>query len=233
MTKHPGEFPSAGTEAEVQAWGKALTAWNDQLRAASPMDEKTGWFKDPHFDAFGEPFDPETATPDEWDAYLARWGSVQRTAALAFAMHKDSNPKRRLRLFLEWGSTIDGPWQWRGWFTSMLQQARAKVDLLPLLEEAEDRAFFEALPQLVPIWRGCEGGRERGMSWTANRSDALKFARGMRVSNKVPTLVSAVIPKQHIFAVFAERGEHEVVVNFRRLRKINVERNLAVELAET
>jgi hypothetical protein len=44
------------------------------------------------------------------------------------------------------------------------------------------------------------------------------FALGKRCSNSTPTLVSAEIPKQHIFAVFTGRKESEIVLDPRWLQ---------------
>jgi hypothetical protein len=82
------------------------------------------------------------------------------------------------------------------------------------------RSFFEGLPALIPVWRGCEAGRERGISWTTDRKVARRFAIGQRCVNKTPTLVSAKIPRQHIFGVFVDRNEKEIVLNPRRLRSL-------------
>jgi hypothetical protein len=78
----------------------------------------------------------------------------------------------------------------------------------------------DALPPIVSVWRGCERGRERGLSWTTDRAVAEGFAEGKRYANKSPTLVQAEIPKQHIFVVFIDRSESEIVVDPRRLRKL-------------
>jgi hypothetical protein len=84
----------------------------------------------------------------------------------------------------------------------------------------EESAFYDALPPVVPIWRGCEFGRARGISWTTDWAIAEKFARGVRCINKWPTLASAKIPKQHIFGIFVRRQESEIAVDFRRLRNV-------------
>jgi hypothetical protein len=100
-----------------------------------------------------------------------------------------------------------------------LREAIAQVALRDLLEPPE-RTFYEELPDLVPIWRGCERGRERGLSWTTQRDVAEGFAQGKRCVNANPTLVSAVIAKPHIFGVFLSRDESEIAVDPRRLRRI-------------
>jgi len=89
--------------------------------------------------------------------------------------------------------------------------------------EADELAFYDALPETIAVWRGCEAGRERGLSWTIDRSVAEGFAIGKRCINRVPTLVRADIPKQHVFAVFSSRNEHEITLDPRRLRRLTKE----------
>jgi hypothetical protein len=48
-------------------------------------------------------------------------------------------------------------------------------------------------------------------------------ATGKRCINRHPTLVSACIPKEHVFAVFIDREEHEIVADYRRLRRVKIE----------
>jgi hypothetical protein len=101
----------------------------------------------------------------------------------------------------------------------MLRQGSTVADQLP----PAARAFYEALPDPVPICRGCDQGRERGLHWTTSRAVAEGFATGKRCLNAHPTLASAEIPKRHVIAVFVCRDENEVVVDPRRLRKLKSE----------
>jgi len=103
-----------------------------------------------------------------------------------------------------------------------IETARTQVDVTELLEpEASD--CFQAAPAEITVYRGCEAGRERGLSWTFDPSIATKFAHGKRVPNANPTLVTAVIPKQHVFAVILDRSEKEIVLDPRRLRRVRKE----------
>jgi hypothetical protein len=70
------------------------------------------------------------------------------------------------------------------------------------------RSFYDSLPEIVTVWRGCERGRERGLFWTTNRMTARRFAG----NNAQPTLVKARIPKHHILAVFVDNEEDEIVL---------------------
>jgi hypothetical protein len=86
-----------------------------------------------------------------------------------------------------------------------------------------ERTWFESLDAEVPIYRGCEKGRERGLHWRLDQAVAAAFAKGKRCINRNPTLVSAYIPKEHVFAVFLSRQEQEIVADYRRLRRLMIE----------
>jgi hypothetical protein len=141
-----------------------------------------------------------------------------------------SSAQRCVQIFLEWGNMCDAPWPCRSAIASALREALAKVTLTELLEPAE-RTFYMGLPDLVPVWRGCKRGRERGLSWTTDRAIAEGFAVGKRCTNRYPTLACAEIPKQHIFGVFLARQESELALDPRRLRKLRKE-PLAEKVAE-
>ena len=129
-----------------------------------------------------------------------------------------ATPTAALQLFLDWGNMCDAPWPWRAVIARELRAACAKVQLIDLLGP-DEQAFFDVLPASVPVWRGCQESRERGISWTTERQVAEQFAWGKRCINSRPTLVYAEIPKQHVFAVFMSRQECEIALDYRRLRK--------------
>jgi hypothetical protein len=162
-----------------------------------------------------------TASWDDALEYLWKFSSYARTEPMAYLMCC-APALRRMQIFLEIGNMCDAPWPYRSRIAEDLRAALAKVPLVGLLSPAA-RSFYEALPDLVPIWRGREAGRERGLHWTIRRALAEDFARGKRCWNRNPTLVSAEIPKQHILAVFVSRDEDEIVVDPRRLRNVRKE----------
>ena len=175
----------------------------------------------PNYDGLGRKVDwrylARDAPFDEMSAFLWTFNSCNRTEAMALMMIL-SSAERSLRIFLNWGNMCDAPWAFRSTLADQLRSAIARVELCDFLEP-EERAFYSELPSLIAIWRGCERGRERGLSWTTNRTVAEGFAQGKRCINANPTLVSAAIPKQHIFGVFLDRDEWEVTVDPRRLRR--------------
>jgi hypothetical protein len=172
-------------------------------------------------DAFERPFDPVGATRKDFFRFLITFDSYSRTEAMVTAMLY-SPPRLRLQIFLDAGNDCDAPWPWRSMIASLLRRALTEVNLVDCLEPAE-RAYYIALPELVPVWRGCERGRERGISWTTDRAVAEKFATGKRCLNREPTLVRAEIPKPHVFGIFLDRKESEIALDYRRLRKLSVD----------
>jgi hypothetical protein len=162
-----------------------------------------------------------TASLREVSSYLGTFDSYARTAAMTYLMIA-SSPRRALEIFLDSGNTCDAPWPYRSYLAAELRDAINKVALIDLLEPPE-RAFYAALPHLVPVWRGCEHGRVRGLSWTTDRMVAEGFALGRRCRNAHPTLIHAEIPKQNIFGVFLGREERELALDPRCLRKLRQE----------
>jgi len=156
----------------------------------------------------------------EATAKLREFDSYNRAVALVLVLCRSPTPADTVRVFLEWGNICDAPWWQRSDFANQLRWAIRKVALADYLEPPA-RTFYDALPKIIPVWRGCERGRERGLYWTTDRSVAEGFAEGKRFSNKRPTVVQAQIPKPHIFAVFVNRQESEIVLDPRRLRKLS------------
>jgi hypothetical protein len=161
------------------------------------------------------------ASPKELDLHLLSFNSYRRTEAMFWLMLA-LPPRRCLQIFLRWGNMCDAPWPYRSNLANELRRALVEVALTEVLAPAE-LAFYTGLPDRVSIWRGCERGRERGLSWTTDQAIAKEFARGKRCVNEHPTLVTAEIPKQHIFGVFLGRGESELAVDPKRLRKLRAE----------
>jgi hypothetical protein len=129
---------------------------------------------------------------DDIGECLSRFDSYARAEALAVLM-MFASPRRSLQIFLEWGNVCDAPWPYRAMIADKLRPSVAEVNLVELLEPVA-RDFYASLPDPVPVWRGCEQARERGLYWTTERAVAEGFARGRRCVNKHPTLVSGKFP---------------------------------------
>ena len=78
----------------------------------------------------------------------------------------------------------------------------------------EDREAFEALPNIIPIYRGCSLSKVYGLSWTTDRKIAEKFASGHRgISLVDPVIASLRIPKRHVIGFYTSRKESELLIN--------------------
>ena len=155
----------------------------------------------------------------EADRRLALCDSYSRTSQLVQEMLCARSSAERVRLFLEWGSLCDAPWPYRSYFAQILRDAFRHVRLADMLPPG-DLDWFLSLDPVIAVYRGCQSGRERGLSWTTDLKVAAGFAVGKRCSNSQPRLITAQIPKKHVLAVFADRNESEIVLDPRRLRRL-------------
>jgi hypothetical protein len=96
---------------------------------------------------------------------LGMFNSYERTPALVLVLGRAPTPADIMRVFLDWGHMCDAPWWDRTHIAMYLRRAISEINMADFLE-LDARAFYDALPPVVSIWRGCERGRERGLSWT-------------------------------------------------------------------
>jgi hypothetical protein len=121
---------------------------------------------------------------------------------------------------IDWPA-CDASWRYSFWLLECLRRhAHCKLDYVSL----ECRAAYDALPDMVEVWRGTDRTRVRGVAWTTHRKVALGFATGMRGGAfPDPVIAHAFIPKQHVFIAYGSECEAEVVLDPRRLRKLTIE----------
>jgi hypothetical protein len=113
-------------------------------------------------------------------------------------------------VFHETWPMCDGTWENRGWLERVLMHhhlRRRGTDYLP----ANDRAWFDSLPDPIRVYRGCSRQRERAVSRTTDEAVALKFARGTRWRNPHPVVVTGMVSKCEVVGVYTDRKESEVV----------------------
>ena len=126
-------------------------------------------------------------------------------------------------VFLEAWPSCDRTWESRSALLSLLRRTSASESSRRYFDP-KALAFYDGLPDPVTIYRGCSRARVRGVSWTTDRASAATFARGHRsIAVPDPVIAQATMPKQAVFAVFTERSETEVLVDPRRLRKLQIE----------
>jgi hypothetical protein len=84
--------------------------------------------------------------------------------------------------------------------------------------DEEARAFFDRLPDPVPVFRGCSLQRTVGVSWTTDRDVACGFARGHRgIRVPSPIVASGLVAKRAVFGVTLSRNESEVILDATRI----------------
>jgi hypothetical protein len=116
-------------------------------------------------------------------------------------------------IFLVNWPICDATWNQRNALLSLL---RKKSVLAPAVDyyDSDVRTFFDSLPNVVTIYRGCSRNRVRGISWTTDKGIAEKFAGGHRfIPVPDPVIVRSSIDRDWIFAVSVDRNESEVLID--------------------
>lgn len=126
-------------------------------------------------------------------------------------------------IFSRTWTSCDDTWPVTTHLVNTLLRVGDGVDFTKFLL-AEDAEWFASLEENVTIYRGGSDYRAWGASWTTSRMVAESFARGHRGYEVFyPVISTAVIPKDLILFASNDRGEQDIVVNPRRLRKRVVE----------
>jgi hypothetical protein len=114
-----------------------------------------------------------------------------------------------LKLLGEEWSAVDNLWEWRAEL-QLLLPARTCL----LMMDHDERERWRELPDVVTIYRGCSSVNSDGVSWSLDRSVAVRFPNLMRYrppEGCPPQLVTAVVPRSRIVAVELGREEDEVI----------------------
>lgn len=95
-----------------------------------------------------------------------------------------------------------------------------KADREYLMNE-KDREMFDRLPENVNVYRGVgPKGTEKALSWTTEKNIAKWFAKRFAGDEKDCKIFAAEIDKNDIFAYTNERGEKEVILDYKKLKNI-------------
>ena len=91
---------------------------------------------------------------------------------------------------------------------------------------ADEQAAYDALPERITVYRGCDTHNMRGASWSLDRDVARRFPFLMRYRAARPLLVTATVLKSRVLALKLDRSE-TVVITFHarqtRLEALGVE----------
>ena len=147
------------------------------------------------------------------------WSSHIRTDKLIEAAWREPPEIWWPAFFDAWSVCDAGAWAWRSWF---LHKFRTQPAIAYL--DDEDREFYDNLPELIEVWRGADRRTVRNFSWTTDKKTAELFAvhrRGRAFTD--PVIAHAFIRKADVFAAIGGRGEREIILEPRRLRKLTIE----------
>ena len=142
-----------------------------------------------------------------WSRYVYLHERPYRIHAFQTIMHILS-PKEYWEIFGEIWTDTENQWQNKSDFKRLLNSKRPNREAMMTEQEIE---FLSKLPETVTIYRGCRKNlNENGMSWTLDYEKAQWF---MNRLNKYGDgkILTAVVPKSEIYAVFLGRNESEVV----------------------
>jgi len=109
------------------------------------------------------------------------------------------------------------------------------------ITEQEEISFLNSLPSKIKIYRGINlkiSEEYQNWAWTTDKKVAIKFAKIYNSSTKIaiadlnlykkikfkstcPILLTGVIKKEDIIAVFTDRNESEVIVNPKHVRDLS------------
>ena len=154
--------------------------------------------------------------------YLGLFGSYERSIPL-YEATIDESPEVFWSVVLENWCDCDGLWPLRRILLDTLRRRRAQRSPIEF-QNTSDRRFYDELPDVVTVYRGCGRRRIRGLPWTTNRAVANYFAGGGRFTAPPdPVIASAVIAKADIFFVSAERAESEVILDPYSIKRLRLE----------
>jgi hypothetical protein len=157
---------------------------------------------------------------DEISRLLYLVSSEKRAHEMVSLLEHASSADVVLQVFLEHWPNCDDTWSCNNRLLLLLRKATGQLSTPPYYT-AEQRAFFDDLPETVTVHRGCSRARVAGISWTTELSVAMQFARGHRgIRVPQPVIATAQVLKNEIFAVLTDRSESAVVCSPPRILKI-------------
>jgi len=98
-------------------------------------------------------------------------------------------------------------------FQPELQETLPHRGPVRLMMTPEENAAYDALPEVVTIFRGCdaESASLPGICWSLNKDVANAFPFLGRFQAEKPTVLTACVPKHWVLAVKLERQEEEII----------------------
>lgn len=86
------------------------------------------------------------------------------------------------------------------------------------LMDEEERKFYQGLPDVITVYRGCNKKDKTGMSWTLSKDTAKWFSKRLLQQGEV---YEAQINKADVYAYFNSRHEQEILLNPKKLQNVH------------
>jgi len=119
----------------------------------------------------------------------------------------DVGPDYFWPIFIAWRPDFEFPHMWEN-LVDRLRDVNAIIPAYSYLSSA-DQAFFHSLPKGITVYRGASGDFPPGVSWTTDKAKAPWFAQRFRKHSA--SVLSGIVCKGNIWAVFTGRGESEIL----------------------
>jgi len=112
-------------------------------------------------------------------------------------------------VWLHHWSMIDGGGEYQPYLPDMFKR---KGSAHPYLEN-DAKSYFNSLPDMVPVYRGCDERFKDGVSWTTNRKVAEFFATGNRCGRpRHPVVVTGRIEKRSPNFYYCDNSRNEAEI---------------------
>jgi hypothetical protein len=154
---------------------------------------------------------------DEASVIAAKMGSHEVMAHLIYEAYPRKGKRYPKLTYEDWLTLVGDEWiRCDGWVSASQEELR---EALPhrgpvrLMMTDDENAAYDALPQVVTIYRGCDAkhASSPGICWTLNKDVANRFPFLGRFRAEKPRLLTASVPKHWILAVKLSRGEEEII----------------------
>lgn len=206
----------------------ALVVYHPFLENAFVMDEQ-GIFNvledDERWDAYKKMYHKNVITPcEDIKSILYHVRKSYRLTYLKYLLDEEIVTLR------ECGNLLAGQWSVIENISYDTNVSKALVlrmikhaDKSCVMDEEEFRVYH-SLPNEVNIYRGCKTvkGKE-GISWTLDKKTADWFARRWLKDGESGYVWTAKISKDNVVAYINHRGEHEVIVDYRKIYAVEQE----------
>jgi hypothetical protein len=154
----------------------------------------------------------ECITKKNWSQYIFLHERPYRAWAFQKIMKRLTDTEYWSLLGSIWTDS-ENIWQNFSLFKRFLRSKRpGKENLM----HENDRGFLAGLPDEIRVYRGHMGKNKRGLSWSLSSHAAGWFAQ--RFKEKCSGVITGLLSKDKIQAIFLGRSEFEVVADFKDVR---------------